>query len=526
MFRKKQIIELLSMMVGVVLSVTMSACTPRSVREAESVVTQADSLWQAGKMYGVDAGDSVSLAQAYETLQEHSAFSRQLSEVCPFVHCTLLLRTYSHACYHYGKLLRVKDNPVEAMQVFIAATHSHTRDYHILGRVYNNIGDICHLAGDYQLSYDMFERSAEMYLRAGDSLLHYYCINDMAFELAEQGKKEETLTLLSEIESHCTDNDVLAKVWETKANVYLHSQQYDSAIYCVNKYQKLGYSEANPIIILAQSYDNLGEKDSALHYANIVLADEKSPYQDKFNALYIVSHLDSTLSAEEISKLDSQREDIRYYEYEPQKEKWNKAVQVLEQDLNKKPDLQWVYAIIATIVIFGTVLLVYIRRKHRQHQLLSQQVDDLKHKAKYIQAKHEQIVQEHKDYTGTLIAQIEQNCIIFSQAEDFPNNICWKDFSAMSKIINENFGMLILKLQNIYHLQEKEIRLCILVLLAKYNGKQIAKLLFYAESGVRNFKSRVANKLGTNSAELHDFLINLAINEYSRCTIKGNCPHQ
>ena len=36
------------MMVVVVLSVTMSACTPHSVREAEKVVTQADSLWQAG----------------------------------------------------------------------------------------------------------------------------------------------------------------------------------------------------------------------------------------------------------------------------------------------------------------------------------------------------------------------------------------------------------------------------------------------------------------------------------------------
>ena len=525
MFRKKQIIELLSMMVGVVLTVTMSACAPRSVREAEKVVTQADSLWQAGKMYGVDEGDSASLAQAYETLQEHSAFSRQLSEVCPFVPCTSLLRTYSHACYHYGKLLRAKGNPVEAMQVFIAATHSHTRDYHILGRVYNNIGDICHLAGDYQLSYDMFERSANTFLNDKDTLSYYYCLNDMAFEMAEQGKKEEVFSMLSIIDEQYPDPYIHAKTWETKAELYRIIGQYDSAIYCVNKYKDLGYSEANTIIIMAQAYDELGKKDSALVYAQMILADSSSCYQNRFNALYIASHYDSTLCASEISELNSQREDIRYYEYEPQKEKWNKAVQVLEQDLNKKPDLQWVYAIIATIVIIGTVLLIYIRRKHHQHQLLSQQVDDLQHKAKYIQAKHEQIVQEHKDYTGTLIAQIEQNCIIFSQAEDFPNNICWKDFSAMSKIINENFGMLILKLQNIYHLQEKEIRLCILVLLAKYNGKQIAKLLFYAESGVRNFKSRVANKLGTNSAELHNFLINLAINEYSRCTLNDNCPH-
>ena len=106
-------------------------CSSRAIHEAEAVVAQADSLWQAGLMYGIDAGDSLTLAQAYKTLQEHSAFSRQLSEVCPFVPCTSFLRTYSHACYHYGKLLRAKDHPAEAMQAFINATHSRTRDYHI-----------------------------------------------------------------------------------------------------------------------------------------------------------------------------------------------------------------------------------------------------------------------------------------------------------------------------------------------------------------------------------------------------------
>lgn len=73
-------------------------------------------MWHEGQMYGIDAGDSATLAQAYETLNS-------------FVYCTSSLRTsFAHACYHYGRLLRAKENPVEAMQAFIAATHSHTRD--------------------------------------------------------------------------------------------------------------------------------------------------------------------------------------------------------------------------------------------------------------------------------------------------------------------------------------------------------------------------------------------------------------
>ena len=155
-------------------AVFLGSCSSRAIHEAEAVVAQADSLWQAGLMYGIDAGDSLTLAQAYETLKEHSAFSRQLSEVCPFVPCTSLLRTYAHSCYHYGKLLRAKEHPAEAMQAFINATHSRTRDYHILGRVYSNMGSISHLAGEFQLSYDMYEKSADMFIRNCDSTAYFY----------------------------------------------------------------------------------------------------------------------------------------------------------------------------------------------------------------------------------------------------------------------------------------------------------------------------------------------------------------
>ena len=140
-------------------------CSSRAIHEAEAVVAQADSLWQAGLMYGTDAGDSLSLAQAYETLE---------AIPLPFREGLGLGSPYAHACYHYGKLLRAKDHPAEAMQAFINATHSRTRDYHILGRVYSNMGSICHLAGEFQLSYDMYEKSADMFIRNCDSTAYFY----------------------------------------------------------------------------------------------------------------------------------------------------------------------------------------------------------------------------------------------------------------------------------------------------------------------------------------------------------------
>ncbi|MBR1473811.1 MAG: hypothetical protein IJ602_06095 [Paludibacteraceae bacterium] len=54
----------------------LSSCSIPQHHEAQEVVAQADSLWHEGKMYGVDAGDSATLAQAYERLKELSAVCR------------------------------------------------------------------------------------------------------------------------------------------------------------------------------------------------------------------------------------------------------------------------------------------------------------------------------------------------------------------------------------------------------------------------------------------------------------------
>ena len=505
MFRKKQIIELLSMMVGVVLSVTMSACAPRAVREAEKVVTQADSLWQAGKMYGVDAGDSVSLAQAYETLQEHSAFSRQFSEVCPFVHCTSLLRTYSHACYHYGKLLRAKDNPVEAMQVFIAATHSHTRDYHILGRVYSNMGDICHLAGECPLSYDMFERSVDMFLRNGDTLNYYYALNDMAFELAEQGKKEETLTLLSEIENHCMDNDVLAKVWETKANVYERAEKYDSVLVMMEKMS----SSAASYVFKARAYEHLGQIDSALYYAHKVMSLSDASEQNKYNMIYIILNYDSTLRNEDIIALSAQRSDIETDILIPLHNRWAMAVQLLEQDLNREKDWRWLYVLIAIVLFSGSfIILYYIWHKRKEHQQI---MAELQAKEE-VHAQLEQTISDLSQLQDTqhhqILEEIETVCELLHNSSDIKTELCWSNYTQMCAIVNRRIYNIADRL-NSFSLSEKEIRLCILVLLHS-STKQMVDMIPYSQSGLGKFKNTTARKLGTTTANLRSFLLNLA----------------
>lgn len=468
--------------VGVLAAALLSSCSFHDLHQAQNVVKQADSLRAEGKMYGIDEGDSLSLAQAYETL---STFNTPLLSTLN----TQLSTYYARACYHYGRLLREKDDPVSAMQAFINATHTRSRDYSILGRVYSNMGDICHHADEFSLSYDMFKRSAEMFLRDGDSISYYDDLNRMAFELAEQGKKEEAYTLLRIIEGIFDGSDV----WGTKAVACKKAEQYDSALYYTSLLLASGITESYILLVRAQAYSYLGEKDSAAYYARLIV--ERNPIlEEQNNALYILTNDDQTKDIDDVRRTAADRADAQKL-LEIRQSKLAQATQLLEQDLHRRPNFTWLYAIIATLVIIGTAIGIYVAVKRKKHRLLSQQIYDL-------EAKNNDTIEQKR-------ARVEAHCLLFIQSKDLKKDLCWNDYEKMCDVINHYFYLLAKKLQLDYSLSEREVRLCVLSLL-DFGYDRMADLLFYAPNGVGKFKMRVAKKLGTTAKNLRQFLIRKA----------------
>lgn len=488
--------------------VFLTACTPRAVREAESVVAQADSLRTEGRMYGIDEGDSTTLAQAYETLKKYSEVSRQFSEICPFIPCTSSLCTYAHACYHYGRLLREKDNPVEAMECFINATHSRTRDYHILGRVYSNMGSICHLAGEYPLSYEMYEKSAQVFLQGEDTLSYYYLLNDMAFELAEQGKKEETLFILSSIEKNCFDDGVLLKILETKAEAYLRAHDYDSAKYFAYKCKDSHNTSLLWALQLAQSYSWLSVKDSAAYYAQQIISNQNNA-NDLFvinNALYILTNDDQTKNIASVRETAAARSDVQKL-IEIRQGKLSQAVQLLDQDLSRRPNLGWLYAIIGTLMVITTIIIIYVRQKHKRQKLLTQQIGVLEKTAITMQAKNDKLSEQLKEREENQLKHIQANCEWFIKSHEIRNFLQKEDYNKVCELINSRFSMLTDKLKMTGRLNEKDICLCAFVLDGSLTDKQVADILYYSHNTIRSNKRYVAKKLGTTSANLRSFLL-------------------
>ena len=505
-------------------------CACSGLGEARHTVATADSLRvNEGRLYD----DSVAMAEAYVTTGKWRL---------------IYPNDYARACYYYGYMLRQHGDQVAAMRAFIAGTHApyvqrliplpQFTDHHILARIYSNMGTMSHLAGEFELSYDMYKMSAEFFRKAGDTTLYYYQHNAMALELAEQNLHDETLTLLGRIETECTDANVLTKTWETKAELYRNLAQYDSAIYAAHQLYAHGYRATSGYVMMAQAFWNLQQYDSALYYAESVINRIDATSQEKYNMLYIITYNNTSISSDEIKQRAEERADIDKEILDPLHVQLAQAIDVLTQDRNKKPHYINIGLLLLSLCIVSGVTWIAIVRikRHRKHlyaetererqiqQDLRMQQKELEKQNTHILADIEQLQDSndalrqenadlsalHSERRAELVKQIESNCKALRNSPDWKKALHWNEYNTFCESADHYFLLLTSKLKATNKLEEKEIRLCILVLLDMFSNNEMAKLLSYGK-GIRTYKSRVNAKLGNKGNDLRIFLLNMAI---------------
>lgn len=354
----------------------------------------------------------------------------------------------------------------------------------------------------------MFELSANMYLHNGDSLLYYYGLNEMAFELAWQKKKYEAYCVLDMIRKNCNDAYVFAKTIETKAIACKMAEQYDSTLYYTSQSLALGFNSSTILLNKAQAFSLIGMKDSAVHYANILLSMHADMY-DQCNALYILTQGDTTQNISEVRAYAADRADTQKL-IERRRSRCAQAVQLLEQDLFRKPDLTWLYAIIATLVIIGASIGLYVRNKQKKNLLSAQKLNNLKHETSMMQEKHDEINAHYQTHYKQLEEDIIQKSTLLHNCQKLNEELSWTDYEQMCNIVDKHFNLLASKLQSKHSLKEKEVRLCVLTLIGMSRA-DIADTLPYAVNSVGKLKDETAKKLGTTGKNLHDFLLKMAV---------------
>ena len=290
--------------------------------------------------------------------------------------------------------------------------------------------------------------------------------------------------------------------------MYKTEELYDSAIYYANLTCKIPQHQLTKMLIKALSYSYMGLKDSAVYYANELIRYTGELFYMN-SALYILTHEDDKKDIKEVRGISAERSDTQKL-IEIRQGKLSQAVQLLEQDLHRKPDYRWLYAILATLVVVGASIYTYIYRKRRQHALLSQQVEDLAIQNIEAETQHEKIINNLEKHKRTITDEIEKNCQLIIKAESFPQNIYWKEYDKMRASIDCQFYMIATKLSKKNILNETEIRLCVLVLL-NLKRVDISRTLPYASSSIGKLKDQTAKKLNTTGKNLRDYLIKMAI---------------
>ena len=109
------------------------------------------------------------------------------------------------------------------------------------------------------------------------------------------------------------------------------------------------------------------------------------------------------------------------------------------------------------------------------------------------------------------VKQIEKNIQSIKahiDMEDIYTSLSWKDYEAMRTKVDLYLNGLVSKLET-HHLNETEIRFCVLTVLG-FSLKKIADIICYSyPSGIKTLKKRIADKLDTTSPNLRDFLLGL-----------------
>lgn len=448
-----------------------------SVSEAEQTIAVADSLLQAGQV----CSDSLRLSAAVRCLRPWR-----------------LIRptSYAKACFYYGRLLRLHDHYAEAMPQLLAARHARTDDHELLGRVYSNLAYICRLEGSYPLAYDMYECSAAQFLLVPDTLRYQTACVNMAYALAEQADTAGVTAILNGNNLSTTDFPLVAAMRsETYAEAYMRAGDFNKALHYTYA-MRAAYAQTPSVqMIRAQCFSYLGQYDSATCYAERVLQNTNHLFL-RANALYILTQQDSTADLSDVRAAAAERAVTLRLIADNQGE-LSRAVELLQQDLHRPaaPIGLWAGAL-CCIGILVVAAFWSIQRYHR-------------HSVRQIEVMQQQFMAHRQQVK----LEVMQNIAALQHSANWRQTLCWKDYDQLCAVLNKQFYLLADKLQAAATLNEKEVRLCVLVLMDCFDSRQMADILCYGESGIRNFKQHTANKLGTNSRQLREHLMKMIIGE-------------
>lgn len=460
-------------------------------QEADAVVAMADSIDQN---HHVIYDDTLALRKAIHTL--NNPLGR-----------TFKRSTLGKAFYYMGRNLEDDYSQVaRAAECYVAADWLKIDAPIYRGRVNSCMGRICGNYNKDSLSLLFYERALEHFALCDDTIYYARGLLNVGKLLGALHQFEEADSILrlaaqydfTDAYRHSVNDAFAHHFYRLKA-----SYSPDSIIYYLRK---------NPIIdswrasTFAGAFYDIGQMDSAAFYARKVIQEYDGVPGNNVGAYYILHKYaiqqGDLLAADSISSLrmDERRKS------EAKKIDSLDGIQVFEEYLAYCEVYQWrvlLYCLAGLLALSVVVVLLWYWQRAK----------------KEVHAQAEAVQQAEMEYHQTLEEQRNQRMEALMQHMEhfrmrYPKpNKDWSNYEKMRSELNQSLLCLLDKLAE-RKLSEKEIRLCIYCLLYRdVSTKVLAEYMIYSAVGIRTFKQRTAQKLGTTAANLYNFLVDLAISD-------------
>lgn len=458
-------------------------------QEADAVVAMADSIDQTQH---VIYDDTVALRKAIHTL--NNPLGR-----------TFKRSTLGKAFYYMGRNLEDDYSQVaRAAECYVAADWLKIDDPIYRGRVNSCMGGICGNYNKDSLSLLFYERALEHFEESGDEMRYAYGLLDLSLcaDALNHFVFADSLWLLAS--KYTIDEEYRHYLNDVRVHHFIRlseSNFADSIVYYLQKSEIINSWSA---ISLASAFYDLGQMDSAAYYATKVVGEYNDVPSANVSAYYIL-HKHAILNNDILAadSLASLRMDEKR-KAEVKKVDSLDGIQVFEEYLAYCEIYRWrvlLYCLAALLALSVVVVLLWYWQRAK----------------KEVHAQAEAVQQAEMEYQQNLEEQRHQRLeALMQHMEHFrmrypkPNKE-WSNYEKMRTELNQSLLCLLDKLAE-RKLSEKEIRLCVYCLLYRnVSTKILAEYMIYSAVGIRTFKQRTAQKLGTTAANLYDFLVELAI---------------
>ena len=478
----------LALIVSVVLLLCFSSCS--SWHEAKAVIAMADSIDQTQHLI---YDDTVALRKAIHTL--NNPLGR-----------TFKRSTLGKAFYYMGRNLEDDYSQVaRAAECYVAADWLKIDDPIYRGRVNSCMGGICGNYNKDSLSLLFYERAHQEFTTSDDEW--YYAHSLLNLSVRNHALKNfcEADSLWQLAAEYSFDEEYKWYLNDVRAAYFYRLNISDSPDSIAHYLQKNPITDSWRASTLAGAFYDLGQMDSAAYYAWKTVNKFSVP-SHKVSAYYIL-HKYAILNSDILAadSLASLRMDERR-KSEAKKINSLDGIQVFEEYLAYCEVYQWrvlLYCLAGLLAFSVVVVLLWYWQRAK----------------KEVHAQAEAVQQAEMEYHQTLEEQRNQRMeALVQHVEHFrarypkPNKE-WSNHEKMRSELNQPLLCLLDKLAE-RKLSEKEIRLCVYCLLYHdVSTKVLAEYIIYSAVGIRTFKQRTAQKLGTTAANLYDFLVELAISD-------------